>query len=217
MDHGTALLQSKAPLSTSIRTFPPTPSANQTPLSLHKQNKKLSGDTDAVLTLQGVSWLMRKTIGLATVTLNHTHYKDDAGTEHIDIDQVITPGSLQGTREERALDWEWRDRKDRIFGQVKGRSRRIKLADVADDDDDAKWMKDGWDETVVEKGECVETYVESQEGGWTASQFWGFEMVDVERRYVRHVIVKDKTGKKVLKLKLIYDWAGPLPEAPSAA
>ncbi|EOD51883.1 putative lccl domain-containing protein [Neofusicoccum parvum UCRNP2] len=178
-------------------------------------NKKLSGDTDAVLSLQGVSWFLRKTIGLATVTLNHKHYKDADGVEHIDIDQVITPG-LQGTRELRTINWTWRDHKDIVFGAVKGRTRKTRLADVADDED-GRWMKEGWDEATLEKGECIETYVESQDKGWTANQFWGFETVDGERRYVRHVVVKDKSGKKVLRLKIIYDWAGPLPEAPATA
>ncbi|KKY19321.1 hypothetical protein UCDDS831_g05526 [Diplodia seriata] len=172
-------------------------------------NKGKSDNTDPVLSLQGVGWLLRRTIGLATVTLNHKQYTDAGGIERIDIDQVITPG-LQGTREERALTWEWRDHRDFVFGEVRGRTRRVKLADVPDDDD-GRWMKEGWEPTFLEEGEAIETYVENKDKGWTANQFWGFELVDGERRYVRHVIVKDKSGSKVLRIKLVYDWAGPLP------
>lgn len=178
-------------------------------------NKSLSGDTDAVLSLQGVGWFIRKTIGLATVTLKHKHYKDDEGFEHIDIDQLITPG-LQGTTELRTLNWTWRDHSDIVFGDVKGRTRKVKLSDVPDDED-GKWMKEGWEPAFLEKGEAIETYVESTTKGWTANQFWGFEIIDGERRYTRHVVVKDKSGKKVLRIKLVYDWAGPLPETNGAS
>ena len=34
-----------------------------------QQNKTLSDDVDAILTLQGLSWLTRKAIGLATVVV----------------------------------------------------------------------------------------------------------------------------------------------------
>lgn len=48
----------------------------------------MSGDTDQILALQGVGWLKRKAISMGTVTLDIKHYKDDAGIEHVDIDQV---------------------------------------------------------------------------------------------------------------------------------
>lgn len=172
-------------------------------------NKSESGNTDAVLSLQGVGWFIRKTIGFATVTLNFKHYNEDDGTERIDIDQVITPG-LQGTRELRALNWEWRDHEDIVFGAVRGRSRWIKITDLPDDED-GKYMKDGWDAATVESGELIESYVESKTKGWTANQTWGFETLNGVRKYTRHVIVKDKSGKKILKLKIYYDYAGPVP------
>lgn len=72
-------------------------------------------------------------------------------------------------------------------------------------------MKEGWDHASLAAGEAIETYVESTTKGWTANQFWGFELEDGVRRYTRHVVVKNKSGDKVLRLKLVYDWAGPLP------
>ena len=38
---------------------------------------------------QGIGWFKRKIIANATITLAIKHYKDDAGVEKIDIDQVI--------------------------------------------------------------------------------------------------------------------------------
>lgn len=54
------------------------------------QNKSLSGDYDRILQLQGISWFKRQAIKYATITLYVKHYRDDAGFEHIDIDQTIT-------------------------------------------------------------------------------------------------------------------------------
>ncbi|KAB2574046.1 hypothetical protein DBV05_g7327 [Lasiodiplodia theobromae] len=176
-------------------------------------NKKDSRNTDAILSLQGIPWLVRRAIGFATVTLICKQYKDENGLEHIDIDQVTSP-SLPGksaTPEERVLDWEWRDHENGIFGKVKGRTRRITLADLPDDED-GMFMKEGWDESTIEGGDLIETFVENQDSGWTANQTWGFELNDEGvRKYARHVIVKDKSGKKVLREKLYYDYDGPVP------
>ena len=39
------------------------------PLKQYNQNKSISDDLDAVLALQGIGWLTRKAIGLATVVV----------------------------------------------------------------------------------------------------------------------------------------------------
>ncbi|KAF4535179.1 hypothetical protein DIS24_g2792 [Lasiodiplodia hormozganensis] len=174
-------------------------------------NKKESGNTDAILELQGFGWLLRRAIRIATVTLICKQYKDENGLEHIDIDQITTP-SLPGkkeTPEERVLDWEWRDSVNGVFGKVKGRTRRITLADLPDDED-GKFMKEGWDESTIEGGDLIETFVENQDSGWTANQTWGFELKDGVRKHTRHVVVK--AGEKVLREKLVYDYNGPLPD-----
>ncbi|KAF2085661.1 hypothetical protein K490DRAFT_46308 [Saccharata proteae CBS 121410] len=169
-------------------------------------NKTLSGDSDAVMQLQGVGWLIRKTISFATVTLHTKQYMDDAGVEHVDIAQAISGG--KGTQELRALNNEWEPHSDIVFGKVRGRCQWIKTADLEGADEDKKWMREGWDKETLDKGEFIECLVESVDKGWTAWQVWGFEDVNGERRYARHVVVKDKSGKKVQRIKLIYDWAG---------
>ncbi|KAL9007552.1 MAG: hypothetical protein Q9173_007206, partial [Seirophora scorigena] len=109
---------------------------------------------------QGVGWFLRRAISLSTITLTVKEYTKDDLT-HIDIHQVAT-GNIQST-EDRTLDWVFREHSDRIFGDVKGRSRWVKLEDV---DDDA-FLKEGWDEL---QGEHVQSWVESKRGGWTADQ-----------------------------------------------
>lgn len=82
------------------------------------------------------------------------------------------------------------------------------MADLPDDED-GKFMKEGWDESTIQGGELIETYVENEKKGWTANQTWGFELKDGVRKHTRHVIVK--AGEKVMREKLYYDYDGPVP------
>jgi len=172
------------------------------------QNKSLSGDYDRILQLQGISWFKRQAIKYATITLYVKHYRDDAGFEHIDIDQTIT-GGIPGTREERLLDWTERHRVDDLFGAVAGKSRRVSPADL---DQVAVFLKTGWTEDTFQHG-LVQSYVESDtpKSGttWIGDQTWGIEDVNGERRYVRHVKF---TGpeREDIEQRLIYDYLGPL-------
>lgn len=104
---------------------------------------------------------MRKAISFATVTLIIQEYEKDGHT-HIDIKQVAT-GGIQGTTENRALDWTWRDHKDGIFGSLRGKSRWAKLSDIDDD----KLVKTGFENL---EGDFIQSYVENDERGWTADQ-----------------------------------------------
>lgn len=111
-----------------------------------QQNKSLSDSTDEILRLQGVGWFKRKLIQAGTVSLVIKHYKDEGGTEHIDIDQTLSPGGI-GTREERVLDWSERNKKDDLFGDIIGRSRRLKLDEIEDE-----YLKKGWTADSIENG-----------------------------------------------------------------
>lgn len=165
-------------------------------------NKSLSDDYDRILQMQGVSWFLRKAISYATITLTIKEYVDDTAEKytHIDISQVAT-GGVGGSTENRTLDYTWRDHEDKIFGKVKGRSRWVKLEDIDGDD----FLKTGFDDM---EGEHVQALAESIDKGWTADQVWGFEEVNGERRYVRHVIVKK--GEDWKMARLVYDYKGPL-------
>lgn len=179
--------------------------ASMTTLNLSakfQMNKTLSDDSDPILVLQGVGWFTRKAIALATITLAIKHYKDDDGVEHIDIDQTLT-GGIKGTTEERALDWTDRPHSDHIFGNVVGKSRRVKLEELKDE----KWLTEGWEESVKETG-AIESFVLCEKGGWSAHQVWGFEVIDGVRRYVRHVVVEKASTR--LEKRLVYDYLSPL-------
>ncbi|KAI1428136.1 hypothetical protein F5Y12DRAFT_733794 [Xylaria sp. FL1777] len=185
-------------------------------------NKTLSDPTDPALALQGVGWLLRKAIGAATVTIVVKEYTeaDASGTPtlHIDIEQ--TASGLSGTKEQRALDWVSREHKDFVFGRVDGRSRMVSGAElaalVAAPDGEARrarwvdsdflaldWLSEGGEEGEGGSGEVVLNHVVA-DGGWFATQAWGFQEIGGERRHVRNVVVAK--GEKFESFKMIYDF-----------
>jgi len=169
----------------------------------YRSYKTLSDDTDPVLALQGIGWLTRKAIGLATVTLSIKQYTEE-GVTHIDIEQTAT-GGIKGTAELRTLDWSEREHSDHIFGNLKGKNRWCTL-DICKDD---AFLKDGWlegeEENSGPNGERhVQSYAVNEKSGWTGDQIWGFAIVDGKRYYTRRVAVSK--GDKVLKVRMVYDW-----------
>jgi len=113
---------------------------------------------------------MRSAIAFATLTLDIKHYKatedDDRSkkdVERIDINQTLT-GGIKGTTELRSLDWVEHSHYDHIFGNVMGKSRRVKLAEIEDE-----YLKTGWPEELVEEG-LIESFVMSEENAWVATQ-----------------------------------------------
>ncbi|EAS35261.2 uncharacterized protein CIMG_00615 [Coccidioides immitis RS] len=195
-------------------------------------DKTVSNDADPILSLQGISWLTRKAIGIATITLHVKEYKDDDGTVHIDIAQTLT-GGISGTTEHRTLNWDENEHSDHIFGTVKGRSRFVRGAAGADGkirpavevqtkagnekDQEAvarflsgEILADGsaTEGFVAGEGEdyWVHSWVESVNDGWTAEQIWGFENINGVRKYTRRVVAEKKG--KVIKARLVYDFLG---------
>jgi len=173
-------------------------------------NKTLSDDSDEILRLQGVGWMMRRAISMASLTLTVKHYRGDDDVEHIDIDQTLT-GGIPGTSENRILDWTEREADDRVFGAVVSKTRRLKLEEIKNE-----YLKKDWLPDTAKHG-AINSYVHSNTPksgtSWTAEQIWGFEEVEVEpgkkeRRYARHV---DFIGPKEenIQIRLVYDYLGP--------
>ncbi|KIW07834.1 uncharacterized protein PV09_01752 [Verruconis gallopava] len=165
-------------------------------------NKPISGDPDPVLALQGIGWLIRKAISVMPVQLIIKNYQDDQGFWHFDIEQPGAAG-ISGTTELRTVDGKEAHHKDHIFGAVDGVTNWIKVSDLKDDDEDEKFLKDGWlDE------ELIDNQVKSVGNGWTARQVWGFQEAEVNgqkiRMYARNIIVWKKD--KVQRVKFFYDY-----------
>jgi hypothetical protein len=107
-----------------------------------------------MLELQGVSWITRKAISLATISLGIRHFKDDDGVEHISINQTLS-GGIKGTTESRVLNWTFRPHEDYIFGAVRGRSRRIKVEDI-----EVPYLQKDWLPDTLNHG-AIQAYAES--------------------------------------------------------
>lgn len=169
------------------------------------QNKASSDETESVLALQGIGWLKRKAIGLATITLTISEKVVD-GVTHIDISSTAT-GGIQGTAEHRELDWLERPHEDHVFGSLTGQNKWISNSgadwDALDD-----FQKEGWlDEKVGPNGEThILSSATSKANGWTAIQLWGFTELNGLRYYTRKVVITK--GSEVLKVRLFYDFQG---------
>ncbi|KAF5698917.1 hypothetical protein FGLOB1_11708 [Fusarium globosum] len=166
-------------------------------------NKTLSDSSEPILSLQGIGYLTRKGIGLATITLDINQYNappkpPNTSTDvftHIDITQSAS--GLSSTHENRCLDFNNREHTDWLFGTVRGRSRFVTLDEIEED-----FLKTGW--LTEGDGKFIQSIAESVDNGWVANQIWGFEEINGERRYVRHILVTN--GDKKVTAKLIYDY-----------
>ncbi|OCH96031.1 hypothetical protein OBBRIDRAFT_358687 [Obba rivulosa] len=172
----------------------------------YMMNKSLSDDTDEILRLQGVSWFKRKAIRMASIYLTVKHYTSDDGVEHIDIDQVLS-GGVGSNTENRILDYEEREINDPTFGWVLSRSRRVSLDDIDND-----WLREGWMDDVWEHGTVdtrAQSATEKSHTTWAVEQTWGFEEIDGEKRYARHLDFLGPGGEKI-RARLVYDYQGTL-------
>ncbi|THZ52407.1 hypothetical protein D6C90_01134 [Aureobasidium pullulans] len=182
-------------------------------------NKQLSDSTDAALQMQGIGWLVRQAVKYSNVTLHvkqvqytsnplghgtvlmKPQFVGEDNLMHIDSEQITT-GNIRNL-EDRIIDFQWREKDDRIFGKVNGRSRYVQLDEVEDE-----YLRQGWDDQfLVQEGhQVLQIFVESlgKKPNWTAEQVWGFEVVDGSKRHTRRIIVKK--GKEEHKLRLVYDW-----------
>lgn len=180
-------------------------------------SKTLSDSVEPGLALQGIGFLMRKAIGLATVTLRVKQYTGPASDPvanpgdfvHIDIDQTAT-GGIKGTSEHRCVNGEVRDHTDWLFGTVSGWSV---WADKPEAHEGAaafgetlwqNWLEDGAEKTGPD-GVChLLSVAINEKAGWSAAQTWGFQMIGAERRYCRNVVIM-KGDQKVV-MRLVYDY-----------
>lgn len=157
--------------------------------------------------------MLRKTIGLATVTQHLKTSVSDSGVTHITIEQMAS-GGIKGTTEEREFDWTYRDHSDWLFGNLKGKTRYNTLEKVLEEnkgkgdiEEDAKFICEGWLPETTE-GDVVESYVDNQENGWTGWQIWGFAEINGDRYFTRRFAIRK--GKEVVRVRLVYEWAGEL-------
>lgn len=170
------------------------------------QNKNLSDSPDAGLALQGIGFLTRKAIGVASISIAVSEYEGPAGAgpfTHIDLEQSAS--GLTSTKERRCVDDHARPDSDWLFGAVESRSRWATVGEVGGGGGDA-FLASGWLTTGPDGDAVLVNLAVSKDKGWTATQVWGFQEVKGERRYCRNIVV-EKGGKRA-EFRLVYDYVG---------
>ena len=163
-----------------------------------------------MLALQGINWLIRKVVSLATITMRVIETEDATGTIHIRVEQTAT-GGIKGETEERKLDWSPVPHVSGVFGEMNNRTRWTSIEKEAESGGGGPlhpWLTEGWlDEKPLEDQRShVQNWVVNEKSGWTAEQIWGFAMVDGKRYHVRKFLVKK--GDEEAKARMVYDWKG---------
>ncbi|KAH9937925.1 uncharacterized protein BXZ73DRAFT_44703 [Epithele typhae] len=153
---------------------------------------------DELLKAQGVSWMLRKTIGAATPRLTMTHTVDDAGMEHIALVQGIGKGGEKVN--ERALDGVERENEGALFGKTADSSSRKTLAEVST----CKWLAEGWLEESFLDGKIIHVRTKG-ESGWTMEQTWGFQTLGGKKLHVRKMHMVCAKGEVVEGL-MVYNY-----------
>lgn len=71
----------------------------------------------------------------------------------------------------------------------------------------ASKLKDGKTNSRFMDSEHVQVWSVSEDGRWTAEMIWGFEEIEGGKHYTRRVVVR--SGEKVERVRLVYDYLGP--------
>ncbi|KAJ4476623.1 hypothetical protein J3R30DRAFT_311331 [Lentinula aciculospora] len=167
-----------------------------------QMNKSLSDSTDDMLKVQGVSWINRKAMGAASITVTITHSKNDSGVETLKLVQIVA-GVNSAEPEEKVLDWVKATKEIKLFGgPCTTRSKRVSLEEVQE-----PYLKEGWSSDTLENG-CVLVHL-AYEGkkGWNTEQTWGIAEVNGGRRHVRRIFLTGPNGEKLYN-RIVYDYLG---------
>lgn len=172
-------------------------------LRIALQNQSLSGSYDTVLKAQGVNWLTRKVMATSAITMSIEQSKDNEGVTHLSIHSKPNSG-LPGSTETRVLNNEPRELKHPIFGMIRGRTKWVSKADLPSD-----WLRENLE------GQSSEGFIlmttEHLDTNATTYQANGFEVINGDNRYVRHVQVNGASeADEQARVKLVYDYLGPI-------
>ncbi|KNG85186.1 hypothetical protein ANOM_007140 [Aspergillus nomiae NRRL 13137] len=173
-------------------------------------DKTLSTNLDAVFKLQGISWILRKTISASSATLKITQGSDEDG-EWMMLEAALA-GGLQGTPEKRQLTWTEFEHNDTLFGRVIIRSHYISGQRTADGrvrplvEPFTKVVVKPYAESILTEAVVlapetagaeqektdkafIHDSIRSMYHEWTAEQIWAVEIVGEEQFLTRRVVV----------------------------
>lgn len=168
----------------------------------------MSDSLEPILTLQDIGWLTRKAICTYPMTVKIKHVSEgDPPVDKLDIDMKLT-GGIIGTDEVLELSWIVYPDVDDVFGPINSQSRRVTV-DMLTKEERDDFLKADWTDESKTDG-LIEYLVasDSLRSGkkWVADQTWGFEEINGEKRYSRHVHFVGSKGE-VQRAKLVYDYS----------
>lgn len=163
------------------------------------QNSTLSESSDAILKMQGVNWLTRKVIGMATITLTMDQCIDEA-TKDILLDIESQPsGGMPASQEKRVLNWQPVELNHPLFGNIRGKSRQVKVSELED-----AYLSSGWEDGTENLYHFNTEHLDKK--GVVTQQVLGFAVIDGVRRQVRRVLITGPSER--LEVRLVYDYIG---------
>lgn len=162
-----------------------------------QKNKSLSDNTEAALALQGVSWILRKTLTKASISLRISQYNDDNGTHHFDTEQKIL-GRVEN------YNTTLNSPADKVSHPLLGNISIAPLWKPITSIEEG-YLTEGWEEGTED---VVEVDLVNDEAGWVSKQVLGIEVLNGERRHSRRTVVTK--GQEVVESRLVYDWIGPI-------
>ncbi|KAF2733122.1 hypothetical protein EJ04DRAFT_606555 [Polyplosphaeria fusca] len=161
-------------------------------------NKGLSGNTNELMTLQGVSWIMKKAISLADIIICIT--QRGTGAETVVVLENTANFGLRGTTETRLLNWISTSHKDPIWGHVHGRSKFLSAGEAAQEAS----LTGLFQHFGMSAQDIIYSEAEAADGTWKSQMLWGFELIEGTRYFVRNTRVC--RGSKQATAQIVYDY-----------
>lgn len=170
-------------------------------------NHKLSEPSDDILSAQGVGYLKRKAIGMATVSVTNTTTVVDGVTV---VKSSSSASGIPGAQEEVHLNGQPKASDHSIYGKILTTGAAKKPEEISD-----KYLTENMlPDSLDSEGRMF--YVSSQSDksagnkyDWTAEVTSGYQNVDVggktEKRWVRLNHFKDNKGFEK-RIRLVYDF-----------
>lgn len=172
-------------------------------------NQKLSDDSDAILSAQGVGFLKRKAINMTTVqVVNTTSVNNGVKT----VKSASSASGIPGAQEEIVLDGQPRKSDHSVYGKIISTASLKKPEEV-----DEAYLTQGYrPDSFDEEGKMIYVYSTSDKDAgnkltWTGIITSGFQDISVggkvEKRWCRLNHFKDNKGLEK-RIRLVYDFVG---------
>jgi hypothetical protein len=177
----------------------------------NSQNKTISDPFDPAFVFQGIPWIIRKVISIATLSMTVAHGVDEAGAKTLVFTQAasIAIAGLSEEKETRFLDGRETFHSSTLFGTSSARSRMVNLSTATGNDGkllDPLLTSDFLQEGNPDGDNNLLDLIVHQTKGWVMEQVWGFGVLNNERRLLRKMALKK--GSEAVYITAWYDWKG---------